>query len=149
MICEDSLKDRLMKVAAGQRNGIIVTDMNYHEHFNYVNFPNNQLQFTKDSFIHLYSIFYYSSKSIVLRRKFNSRIRLLQMHGLIDRYQDMFRGMKRNVRRKKAKKLRFHRIAPIFSICGSLCVISFFVFLLELCAHKFAIVKRVLEYLTY
>lgn len=127
----------------------MVTDINYHEHFNFMNFPHYQLQFTKDSLVRMSATFFYSKKSLVLQQKCDKKIRLLQTHGLTDRYQRMFRGMRRRFRHKQAKQLRLNRITPIFRICGVLCAIAFFVFLLELCAHKFPWIRRVLEYLTY
>lgn len=139
----------MVDIADGNVDGLMVTDVNYHEYFNFINFPRYQMHFTKDTLVRISATFFYSKTSIVLRQKCDKKIRLLQTHGLIDRYQRMFRGMRRDSRQKRAKQLRLARVTPIFRICGILCAIAFLVFLLELFAHRFAGVRRILEYLTY
>lgn len=138
-----------MRIADGESNAIIATDNNLHEHFNHINFPNHNLHFSKEHLVRLSSIFYYSKDSVALRRKFDRRIRYLQQFGLINHYQRMFRGIKREEDTKEARILRLARVSPIFRICGILLAISFLVFLLEVFAYKFKSVERVMEYLTY
>lgn len=139
----------MMKIAAGETDAIIVTDINLNEHFNNANFPDYSLHFTKEYLIRSSAIYQYSRDSLVLRRRFNRRITNLQHYGLIEHYQRMFRSIKRDYDPKEARILRLTRISPIFRICGILLAISFLVFLLELVSYKFQTLRRILEYLTY
>lgn len=149
VICKDTYKSRMQKLAQNQLYGVILTDINLHDHFNNINFPHYQLHFTKEALVRMRAYFYYSKNSVVLRRRFNKIILLLQSHGLIDRYQRQYRGMRRDSKQKDVKQLRLGRISPIFRICGILCAISFLVFLVELYAYNWPLFRRILEYLTY
>lgn len=138
-----------MSIAKGETDAIITTDMNLHDYFNQINFPDYNLHFSKENLVRLSGIFYYSNDSLVLRRKFDRRIRHLQYYGLIEHYQRMFRGTKREIDTKEARILRLARVSPIFRICGVLLILSFLVFLLELYAYKFPMIRDIMEYLTY
>lgn len=149
IVGEDARYDRMIKFYDSKSSAIFATDIHLVEYFNNLNFPRRHLQFTKEPLIPSSAIFYYSGKSIVLRYRCNTRLMLLQTHGLDVYYQRMFRGIKHNYFRKEAKVLKLSRVSPIFRICGILLAISCMLFLLECFAYKFRALARVMEYLTY
>lgn len=149
LICnEDWSLAPLAKIANGSTRAIMVTDINVHDFFNYEHDPYRHLKFTSEKLVRLSAIFYYAKESILIRRRFDRRMRYLEANGIINRYQRMFRGIKRNSK-KKLKKLKITRVSPIFRICGILCAIAVLVFLLEIYAYRFRMIKYIIEYLTY
>lgn len=139
----------MARVADASTNDIVLTDINIYEYFNSINFPGRRMHFSREILVRVSAIFLYEQESVVLRHEFNKKISLLQQSGLIDYYQRIYRGIKRDVPTKEPKTLHIGQVSPIFRICCILYAIASLVFLFELYAVKYGRLGRAIEYLTY
>lgn len=128
--------------------GVIFTnDVSVH-YFNFINKTSRRIYSTRDAVRVNYPVFFFKKQSILLWM-FNRKIEDCSESGLILHWKGKYNQNRRQKDKRGPKKLGIRVILAIMEICGTLYLVAFIVFLLEISSQKNIRLKRCLDYLTY
>lgn len=135
----------------GELSGVVYCNDLQVKYFNLLNTPNRLLQMTKDRLLLMSVVIYFNNVSI-LQPIFDDEVMTLTDSGLISYWTGEFideRSHSRSYIRRVPKKLKIENLLAIFEICIGLLVFCILVFVLEKLGTRFALIKNIIENITY
>lgn len=136
-----------------QFDGVYMTISQVVDYFNFKHFPKFKILKTKEYIKQLPFCIYYRKHSCLLEA-FDRQIRAYTSGGLINYWADSFLKLhhlqnNNDGSEMEAKALKLNQFSGIVTICGCLIIVSVILFIFEFLSESNALVKTILDFLTY
>lgn len=129
-------------------NGAIMVVSQVVDNFNFINFPKFNILTTKE-YIQQLPFFIYFRKHSCLLEAFDNQIHAYESSGLINYWANSFLKLLQFQNKNNAKALKLNQFFGIVTVCGCLILVSIFLFVFELMSESNALVRTILDFLTY
>lgn len=145
------LLELLRKYHDSDIDGVVYISEQFIRLFNVMYFPHRHSTFTKDQLFNGFVVFYFPKKSI-LKDLFNRRIQTFHESGQTNFWHMQGFFVQRSQKTPKESSglvLYFENIIGVIQICGTMYLIAFIVFVLEMMSRIFPGIKFFIDCLTY